>query len=170
MMTKSIGSAEAYNLIFLTSVLLALFSVGLAIILARTTPKCQNHLPKERGEIRGTIVDAIKREILSWPGVTSQPQRFGGIEFRVGTKEMGHLHGENLVDLPLPPNIFLASSGNKLMGAPKQGGETEGSLPPHDAYPESKWVNYWIKGEDDVPQVMALFRLQYDRLTKKARN
>jgi hypothetical protein len=72
-----------------------------------------------------------------------------------------------MVDLSLPPNAVLASSNNnKLIGALKQCGETEGSLPPHDAYPESKWINYWIKGEDDVPRVIALFRLQYDRLTK----
>jgi MFS family permease len=165
--SESFPSVEAYNLIFLTSTLLALFSVGLAIMLSRTTPKCQNHLPKERGEMRGAIAEAIEREILSWPDVTAQPHRFGGIDFRVGTKEMGHLHGENMVDLPLPPNAALASSSsNKLTGVPKQGGETEGSLPPHDAYPESKWINYWIKGEDDVPRVIALFRLQYDRLTK----
>jgi hypothetical protein len=73
-----------------------------------------------------------------------------------------------MVDLPLPPNAALASSSssNKLTGVPKEGRETEGSLPPHDAYPESKWINYWIKGEDDVPRVIALFRLQYDRLIK----
>ena len=110
----------------------------------------------------------IKSEIMSWPGVTSQPHAFGGIDFRIGPKEIGHLHGENIVDLPLPPNIFLTNSynKNKLMAPPKQGREeVEGSLP-HDTYPECKWINYWIKGEDDVPQVIALFRLQYDRLTK----
>jgi MFS family permease len=164
--SQSFPSAEAYNLIFLTSALLALFSVGLAIILGRTTPKCQKHLPKELGEMRGAIAEAIKREILSWPDVTVQPHRFGGIDFRVGAKEIGHLHGENMVDLPLPLNAALASSSNKLTGVPKEGRETEGSLPPHDAYPESKWINYWIKGEDDVPRVIALFRLQYDRLIK----
>jgi MFS family permease len=164
--SESFPSAEAYNLIFLTSALLALLSVGLAIILGRTTPKCQKHLPKERGEMQGAIAEAIKREILSWPDVTAQPHRFGGIDFRVGSKEIGHLHGENMVDLPLPPNAALASSSNKLTGVPKEGRETEGSLPPHDAYPESKWINYWIKGEDDVPRVIALFRLQYDRLIK----
>jgi MFS family permease len=162
-------SAESYDLIYLICALLALSSVVLALMLARTTPKCQNHLPKERGEMRGSIVDRIKREIMSWPGVTSQPHSFGGVDFRVGGKELGHLHGENMVDLPLRPNVFLASSNiNKFMEAPKQWDEkAQESVPPHDAYPESKWTNYWIKGEDDVPRVVALFRLQYDRLTKK---
>ncbi|MEO9364087.1 MAG: MFS transporter [Nitrososphaera sp.] len=182
-------SAESYNLIYFTCVLLSLFSLGLAITLARKSPKCQNHLQKERGEMRGAIAEAIMREILSWPGVTSLPHGFGGVEFRVRDKEMGHLHGQNMVDLPLSPSTAaaaLAASGNnsrygnKLVEPPK---ELEGSkrdaeksssssssvLPLHDVYPESKWINYWIKNEKDVPQVISLFRLQYDRLTK-ARN
>jgi MFS family permease len=148
-------SAESYDMIFLTSALLTLFCVGLALTLARTAPKCQKCLPKEQGEMRGDIVEAIKREILSWPNVTSQPQSFGGVDFRVGGKELGHLHGENMVDLPL------------LIEAPKQSQEkTQRSLPPHDAYPESNWINYWIRGEDDVPKVIELFRLKYETLTK----
>jgi hypothetical protein len=157
-------SAESYDMIFLTSALLTLFCVGLALTVARTAPKCQKCLPKEQGEMRGDIVEAIKREILSWPNVTSQPQSFGGIDFRVGGKELGHLHGENMVDLPLRPNVFL---NRKLREAAKQSQEkTQRPLPPHDAYPESNWINYWIRGEGDVPKVIELFRLQYDRLTK----
>lgn len=49
-----------------------------------------------------TIADHIAREISSWPGVTSAPHRFGGIEFRVGRRELGHLHGDHLADLPFP--------------------------------------------------------------------
>ncbi len=102
--------------------------------------------------------------------MTLQPHRFGGVDFRVSGKEMGHLHGENMVDLPLHPNVFFAgnnNNNNKLMEEPKHWEEkAQGSLPLHDTYPESKWINYWIKGEDDVPWVIALFRLQYDSLTK----
>lgn len=163
---QSFPSAESYSLIYLSCALLSLFSVAVAIMLGRTTPKCQKHVPKERGEIRGAIAEAITREILSWPDVKAQPHRFGGIDFRVGAKEMGHLHGENMVDLPVPLDAALASC-NKLMGEPKHDGAREESLlPPHDAYPESKWINYWIRGEDDVPRVIAIFRIQYERLTK----
>lgn len=181
-------SAEAYNLIFLVCALVSLFSAGLAIILlARRTPKCQNHLPKERGEMQGIpVVDAIRREIQSWPGVTAQPHQFGGIAFRVNTKEIGHLHGENMIDLPLYPsdasaalisriNSRKSNNDNKLMGLPKherEETEEEGALSSsslllsHYVYPECKWINYWIKSEDDVKQVTFLFRLQYDKITK----
>ena len=52
-----------------------------------------------------TISQRIIEEILSWPGVTSGSHRFGGIEFRIGGREMGHLHGDTLADIPLPHGI-----------------------------------------------------------------
>ena len=43
----------------------------------------------------GTILKEIRKEILSWPNVTAEPHRFGGVEFRVNKREMGHIHGES---------------------------------------------------------------------------
>jgi hypothetical protein len=51
------------------------------------------------------IAQTIEQKILKWPGVTTEPNRFGGIEFLVDKKEMGHLHGERLADLPFPVEI-----------------------------------------------------------------
>ncbi len=48
------------------------------------------------------IHDAIVREVSSWPGVTIGRHRFGGTEFRHGHRELGHLHGSRLADLPFP--------------------------------------------------------------------
>jgi hypothetical protein len=52
-----------------------------------------------------TIAQTIEQKILKWSGVTTEPNRFGGIEFLVDKKEMGHLHGERLADLPFPVEI-----------------------------------------------------------------
>jgi Luciferase len=38
----------------------------------------------------------IIKEISAWPDVTIGPHRFGGIEFRLGKREMGHLHADKL--------------------------------------------------------------------------
>jgi hypothetical protein len=46
------------------------------------------------------IFETIKKELLSWPYVTVQPHRFGGIEFLVNKREMGHIHEDRVVDLP----------------------------------------------------------------------
>lgn len=150
---QSFPNAEAYNLIFLTAAILSLASISLALFLrlSSASPKCQNQIREERGKMNTQITQTIKEEILKWPGITTEPNRFGGIEFLVNKKEMGHLHGEKLADLPFPVEIRkeLIASGRAL---------------PHHIYPESGWVSYWIRNSDDVPAVLGLFEMQYERL------
>src|ERR671918_2284856 len=149
---QSFPSSEAYDLIFPIAAILSIISVSLAVLLIKSRPaKCQNHLPEEEGSMDTIITENIKKEILSWPGVTSNPYRFGGIEFRVNKRDMGHIHGEKLADLPFPIEIRkdLIASGKVL---------------PHIIYPESMWVSYFIRNEEDVPKIIDLFRLQYERL------
>ena len=148
-------SSEAYNLIFLTAAILSLISIALSVVLFKITPpKCQNHLPEEKGAMDTLITKNIKQAILSWPGVTSNPYQFGGIEFRINKRDMGHIHGEKLADLPFPIEIRkeIIASGKAL---------------PHIIYPESMWVSYIIYNEDDIPKIIDLFRLQYERLKNK---
>ena len=45
------------------------------------------------------ILEKIKKEILSWPNVTAEQHKFGGVEFRLNKREMGHIHGDRLADL-----------------------------------------------------------------------
>ena len=40
----------------------------------------------------GNILESVKKEILSWPHVTAEPHRFGGLEFKYDKREMGHIH------------------------------------------------------------------------------
>jgi MFS family permease len=148
-------SSESYSLIFLASAILSIISISLALVLFRTTPsKCQNHLPEEEGDVGTVITENIKHEILSWPGVTSNPYQFGGVEFRVNKRDMGHIHGEKLADLPFPIKLRkeIITSGKAL---------------PHIIYPESMWVSYIIHSEEDIPKIIDLFRLQYERLKNK---
>ena len=98
---------------------------------------------------------AIARELLRWPGVTAAPHRFGGVEFRLGRKELGHLHGDRLADLPFPVRL-------------RQELVASGRAAPHHVMPESGWVSRWIDGPQDVPSVLELFRLQYERMSGSA--
>ena len=97
-----------------------------------------------------TVAESIQDEVLSWEGVTAAPHRFGGIEFLLGRRELGHLHGDRLADLPFPRRVRdeLVESGRAL---------------PHHVLPESGWVSVRIAGPDDVPNVVDLFRLSYER-------
>jgi hypothetical protein len=97
-----------------------------------------------------SAADAIRREVGSWPGVVVAPHRFGGIEFRVDRRELGHLHGNRLADLPFPVRIR-----EQLVAA--------GRAERHHVMPDSGWVSYYIRSEEDVPGAIDLFRLNYDR-------
>jgi hypothetical protein len=94
----------------------------------------------------------LQQELLSWPGVTVHDHRFGGIEFRINGREMGHLHGDKLADLPFPKDV-----GKKLIA--------EGKASPHHFIPQSGWISYFIKGIDDIQGAIELFQMQYERLT-----
>jgi hypothetical protein len=96
------------------------------------------------------IAKAIRAEVSSWPDVAVTSHGFGFIEFRVGRRELGHLHGDRLADLPFPVRIR-----EQLVSA--------GRAAPHHAHPESGWVSVHLRDEGDVPKVVELFRLNYDR-------
>ncbi len=96
------------------------------------------------------IRDRIAAEVLSWDGVTAAPHRFGGVEFKLGQRELGHLHGDRLADLPFPRRVR-----DELVAA--------GRAEPHHVLPDTGWVSFRISGEGDVPRVLELFRLSYER-------
>ena len=97
-----------------------------------------------------SIHDSIVRAVSAWPGVTAGPHRFGGTELRVGRRELGHLHGDRLADLPFPLLVR-----NDLVSA--------GWARPHHIYPDSGWVSVTMSTEADVPRVLDLFRMNYER-------
>ena len=39
-----------------------------------------------------------------------------------------------------------------------------GRVSAHHFLPQSGWVSYWIKGEQDLPDVIDLFKMRYDFL------
>lgn len=98
------------------------------------------------------ISDKVQKELLSWPGVTLHDHRFGGIEFQVNGREMGHMHGDRLADLPFPRDV-----GKKLIA--------EGKALPHHVLPQSGWISYYINGIEDIPGTIELFQMQYERMT-----
>jgi hypothetical protein len=101
--------------------------------------------------------ERISEEVLGWPGVTSATHRFGGVEFLLGRRELGHLHGDRLVDLPFPRRVR-----DELVAA--------GRARPHHVLPESGWVSFSIESDDDAEAAIELFRLSYERATKARRD
>ena len=94
---------------------------------------------------------AIRAAVASWPGTHDAPHRFGGIEFLLGEREIGHLHGDRLLDVPFPRAVhdaLIAESG--------------GRVAPHHILPESGWISFWLHEEGDVDQAIAILRRSYD--------
>jgi Family of unknown function (DUF5519) len=96
---------------------------------------------------------AIAREVTGWEGVASAPHRFGGLEFRVGRRELGHLHGDGLADLP-----FTRAERDELIAA--------GRVREHRWVPNSGWASRDIHTPEDALDVIALFRSQYERAVR----
>lgn len=94
----------------------------------------------------------VKQAVSSWPGVTVHDHRFGGMEFRVNGREMGHMHGDFMADLPFPKDV-----GKKLIA--------QGKASPHHFIPQSGWLTYYIEGPDGAAGAVELFRMQYERMT-----
>jgi hypothetical protein len=87
--------------------------------------------------------------MLLLDGVAVLPHRFGGIEFRLGKRELGHIHGDSLLDIPFPMSIR-----NELVES--------GEVKKHHLLPESGWVSFSITREADVAKAIALLRRSFD--------
>ncbi len=86
-----------------------------------------------------------------WDGVEVSPHRFGGVEFRVERREIGHVHVDGVADLLMPVRLR-----RDLVAA--------GRADPHRTQPHSGWISFRLRSENDVPAVVELFRLNYERL------
>jgi Luciferase len=95
----------------------------------------------------------ILKEITSLQGVIILPHRFGGIEFKFLRRELGHLHGNHLLDIPFPPKIK-----KELIKANR--------VKPHHILPKSGWISFYINTEDDVKEAVKLLKFSY-QLTKE---
>jgi hypothetical protein len=95
-------------------------------------------------------LDEIDRTVLRWPGVTKGLHRFGGTEYRLGGYELGHVHGNGLLDMPLTKSLR-----EQLV--------SDGRTKPHHIYPNSGWISFYIHSEGDTANAVALLRLAYER-------
>lgn len=95
----------------------------------------------------------ITNEVTSWPGVTAGPGRRGEFAFRVGRREIGHLHGDHAAHFSFPKTVW-----SEL--------KEEGRIEPHPVFPGSVGpAARRITSDADITDVIALMRLNYDRLT-----
>jgi predicted DNA-binding protein (MmcQ/YjbR family) len=99
----------------------------------------------------------ITKEVTSWEGVTVQPHRFGGVEYVIGKREIGHIHGDHLVDMPFPKKVR-----DEIVSA--------GRAQPHHILPETGWVSFYLRQDVDVEKAIALLKESFEVAKKQQSN
>lgn len=90
-------------------------------------------------------MEAFEAAALKIPGMRLRMHRFGGVEFVIAGRELGHLHGNGLLDVRVGHE-----SARELIRT--------GRVEPHHVLGESAWISFWVQSIEDVPGAMDLLR------------
>ena len=100
----------------------------------------------------GTASERITAEVTSWPGVEAGPGARGEYAFKLGGRELGHLHGDHVAHFGFPKQVWVDL-------------HHEGRIVHHPVFPgKAGPAARRIEDEADVRDVIALLRLNYDRI------
>src|SRR4051794_16137214 len=102
-----------------------------------------------------TASQRITEEVTSWPGVAAGPGRRGEFAFTVGRRQIGHLHGDHAAHFSFPKQVW-----SELF--------EDGRIVHHPVFPGKQGpAARRIENEADVRDVIALLRLNYDRVAAR---
>jgi hypothetical protein len=102
-----------------------------------------------------TASEQIIETVTSWPGVVCGPGRRGELAFKVGGVEIGHLHGDHAAHFAFPRGVWT-----DLKDA--------GRIEDHPVFPGRPGLGARrIESPADVHEVIALLRLNYDRVVAR---
>ena len=96
----------------------------------------------------------LEEEVSTWPNISIHPHRFGGTEFQFGDAEVGHVHTNEIVDIPFPRSVRDA-----LLA--------DGLAEEHRWVPNSGWITFQMRSEEDLSHALWLMRLSYLRYALK---
>jgi hypothetical protein len=98
-----------------------------------------------------TASERITAEVTSWPGVTAGDGDRGEFGFRVGRREIGHLHGDRVLHIGYPKDVW-----QELFDA--------GRIGYHPVFPgKPGFGSRALTTDADVEDAIALIRINYER-------
>ena len=113
--------------------------------------------------MKDSLLTRIEREVLGWPGVSKETGGGGrgrngfwvppATIFRFGRRHLGHVHHneDGLADFSFPKEV-------------REGLIRSGRVIPHPAFPDSPTdASYQVRRTEDVPGVVDLFKINYER-------
>ena len=102
-----------------------------------------------------TASEQITTEVTSWPGVEAGHGTRGEFAFKLGNRELGHLHGDHVAHFGFPKDVW-----RELFAAKR--------IDYHPVFPGRPGFGARrIETDDDVSDVIALLRLNYDRVAAR---
>jgi luciferase-like monooxygenase len=102
-----------------------------------------------------TASQQITDEVTSWRGVAAGPGRRGEFAFRVGHREIGHLHGDRAAHFFFPKDVWT-----ELFA--------QGQVTHHPVFPDKQGpAARRIDNDGDVRDVIELMRLNYQRVVTR---
>jgi Luciferase len=98
----------------------------------------------------------ITAVLTSWPGIEAGTGRRGEFAFRLGRREVGHLHGDHAAHFFFPKDVWAELY-------------EQGRIVHHPVFPERVGpAARRIEDDADVRDVIELMRLNYARLSRRA--
>jgi luciferase-like monooxygenase len=102
-----------------------------------------------------TASEQITAEVTSWPGVEAGPGRRGEFSFKVGRREIGHLHGDRTAHLFFPKDVWAQLY-------------EQGRIVHHPVFPDKQGpAARRIVDQDDVEDVIRMMRIGYERVVER---
>jgi hypothetical protein len=99
-----------------------------------------------------TASEHITQQVTAWPGVEAAAGSRGEWSFRVGRREIGHLHGDHAAHFGFPKALWQELYDSGRIGY-------------HPVFPgKAGWAARRIEDDEDVEDVIAMLRLNYDRV------
>lgn len=92
--------------------------------------------------------DSIEDEVISWKGATVGIHKYGGLQFNVDKQEIGHLHGNGLLDVVFSRKIKMVLI-------------EEGRVSDHHLFKKSGWISFHIASPENKTYAIKLLMLSY---------
>ncbi|HEX8898634.1 MAG TPA: luciferase family protein [Chthoniobacterales bacterium] len=95
-------------------------------------------------------ISAIESAVRDWSGMRVGVHRLGGVGFFFRGRESSHIHGNGLLD------CFVGRAKRDEL-------VRDGRALPHHVFPNSGWISFWVRGEEDVQAALELIRIASER-------
>lgn len=108
-------------------------------------------------ELISSYSEHVTSVVTSWSGVTAGVGQRGEWAFKVGGRELGHLHGDHVAHFAFPRIVW-----EELYAA--------GRITHHPIFPgKVGWAERRMDDDDDVHDVVAILRSNYERAVARQR-